>query len=207
VNAYEVSAPEAVERLREAVHRIAADTRDRRATGTSHEDADDIHGSVATDGAIGFDPFPVLEALCRHDAHVVVMGQVAGIMHGSTELTGDLDLLWDGHMQQAPRLAAALASAAATITDGDGAPLSCAPDAFHLPKVLFRTPTVSGDCCTPSLPWGDLDIAGIIRRAETAVEPSGLTIHYVSLADLIVMRRAAGRTKDHRRADELEPLL
>ena len=29
------------------------------------------------------------------------MGQVAGIMHGSRELTGDLDLLWDGDLHPA----------------------------------------------------------------------------------------------------------
>jgi len=44
---------------------------------------------------------------------VAVMGQVAGIMHGSRELTGDLDLLWDGDHGQAPALAAAFAAAGA----------------------------------------------------------------------------------------------
>lgn len=39
--------------------------------------------------AIEFDPFPLLRALHRHGAEAVVIGQVAGILHGSQELTGD----------------------------------------------------------------------------------------------------------------------
>ncbi|MFF4038657.1 hypothetical protein [Streptomyces sp. NPDC001816] len=57
------------------------------------EEADDVAGTFATDGALGFDPIPFLRALCEARSHAVVIGQVAGIMHGSIELTGDLDLL------------------------------------------------------------------------------------------------------------------
>lgn len=38
------------------------------------------------------------------------MGQVTGIMHGSRELTGDLDLLWDGEARQADALSATFAA-------------------------------------------------------------------------------------------------
>jgi len=195
-----------MQRLEEAVRRIGTNTSDRLRTGSSHENADETLGSYETDSAIGFDPFPVLEALHRHGATVVVIGQVAGIMHGSTELTGDLDLLWDGRQRQAGRIAAAFTAAGATLTDDAGARLSCTAEAFELPKVLFRTRTASGDCCTPKLPWGDLDIEGILRRPDIAVGPAGVVIRYARRADLIVMRRTADRAKDHRRADELERL-
>lgn len=196
----------AFRRLENALRLIAAETQTRPLTNSSHEDADEIIGSFATDSAHGFDPLPVLQSLHRDGAQVVVMGQFAGIMHGSAELTGDLDLLWDGEEHQAARLAAGFAAVGAAVTADDGMPLAVTPEAFRLPKVLFSAPSASGDRCTPSLPWGNLDIRAIIQRAETAVGPGGVVVRYVSAGDLIVMRRAAGRPKDHRRADELERL-
>ena len=140
--------------------RLAGQTRGRALTGRSHEEADDVAGTAATDDAIGFDPLPLLRALDEHGARVVVIGQVAGIMHGSRELTGDLDLLWDGHPRQAAAMAAAFASVPASLTDMDGVPVACEPAAFGLPKLLVRTPAASGGCCTPAQPWGDLPVAG-----------------------------------------------
>ena len=198
--------PAAVQRLEDAIRLLARQTRGRARTGRSHQDADDAAGTVTTDDAIGFDPLPLLRALDEHGAHVVVIGQVAGIMHGSRELTGDLDLLWDGDPGQAAALAAAFTSVSAVLTDEDDVPVRCDPAAFELPKVLFHSPTASGDCCTPALPWGDLPIADFIGRCETVTAVSGFKIRYLAREDLIRMRRAIGRPKDLRRADELERL-
>jgi hypothetical protein len=109
-----------VRRLQEALDRLAGQTLGRPLTGRTHADADDISGTVLTDDAVGFDPLPLLRALDRAGARVVVIGQVAGIMHGSRELTGDLDLLWDGDAAQAGPLAAAFAGPSARLTDDDG---------------------------------------------------------------------------------------
>ena len=137
-----------VGRLLAAMGRLADETRGRPRTGLTHEDADDVTGTAGTDDAAGFDPLPLLRALDRAGARVVVIGQVAGIMHGSRELTGDLDLLWDGDAAQAGSLAAVFAASSARLTDDDGVCVRCEPAAFRLPKVLFRTATASGDCCT-----------------------------------------------------------
>ena len=196
----------AVRRLVDAVTRLAEHTRDRRPTGTTHDDADDTAGTVDTDDAVGFDPFPLLDALHRTGAEAVVIGQVAGILHGSRELTGDLDLLWDGAPAQAHAIARAFASTGAVLTDGDGHPLPVADESFALPKVLFRTATASGDCCTPALPWGDLPVVEFIARADRATTAAGTQIRYLNRADLIAMRRAVGRPKDLRRAAELARL-
>jgi hypothetical protein len=126
------------------VSRLAEQT--RALNGLSHCDADETVGTFGTDDAVGFDPLPLLRALHEYGAELVVMGQVAGIMHGSRELTGDLDLLWDGEAGQAEALAAAFASVSADLTDGEGVPVRCEPAAFGLPKVLFRrvpTPTAA----------------------------------------------------------------
>jgi hypothetical protein len=193
-------------RLREAVRRLADQTRDRPRTGLTHQDADDVTGTAGTDDAAGFDPLPLLRALDLAGARVVVIGQVAGIMHGSEELTGDLDLLWDGSAAQAGLLAAAFTHASAQLTNDDGVPVPCDPGAFRLPKVLFRTATASGDCCTTALPWGSLPVTDFLGRCDTA-SAGDFTIRYLSRPDLIRMRQATGRPKDLRRAAELEALL
>jgi hypothetical protein len=192
--------------LRDAARRLAERTAGRPPSGRSHDDADDVVGTVDTDDAVGFDPLPLLRALDEHGASVVVIGQVAGIMHGSTELTGDLDLLWDGTPAQAAALAAAFGAAGATLTDDAGAPLRCEPAAFGLPKVLFSSPHASGDCCTPALPWGDLPVGDFLARARVARTADGRQIRYLDRTDLIQMRHAVGRPKDLRRATELDHL-
>jgi hypothetical protein len=194
-----------VQRLREALDRLAGQTLGRPLTGRTHADADDITGTVLTDDAVGFDPLPLLRALDRAGARAVVIGQVAGIMHGSRELTGDLDLLWDGDAGQAGSIVAAFAASSARLTDDDGVPVPCEPEAFGRPKVLFRTATASGDCCTPALPWGGLSVMDFIGRCEVA-SAGEFMIRYLGRQDLIRMREAVGRPKDLRRADELRDL-
>lgn len=191
-------------RLDDAVARLAALTAGRARTGTSHEDGDDVTGTVGTDDAIGFDPRPLLRALDAAGAEVVVMGQVAGILHGSRELTGDLDLLWDGDPRQQEALATAFTAVGAALVDDDDRPVATAPAAFALAKVRFATPTASGDCCTPALPWGALDVRAFVARALVATGPDGFRVRYVTRSDLVTMRRAVGRAKDRRRAEELE---
>jgi hypothetical protein len=194
----------AIERLRQAVRRLAEVNRDRAPTGVAHDDADEVVGTVASDDAFGFDPFPLLRALHDAGARVVVMGQVAGILHGSAELTGDLDLLWDGDVDQAPALAAAFARVGAVLTDDGGAVVACTAQAFTLPKVQFRSSSASGDCCTPALPWGALPVTEFLHRCQIAVADDGTVVRYLDREDLIRMRLAVGRVKDRRRAQELQ---
>ncbi len=195
---------EPLERLRAAARRTRELALNRASTGLGHQDADDDVGTIGTDDALGFDPFPLLEALHHNGVRAIVIGQVAGIMHGSTELTGDLDLLWDGAPAHAPALADAFTFVNAQLIDEKGNPVATHPDSFLRPKVQFTSPGAGGDCCTPALPWGNLQVREFLDRAITAVDPGGLEVHYVSRRDLIRMRRAMGRPKDLRRADELD---
>lgn len=190
-------------RLRDAIRRIAEVTDGRPPTGFGHDDADDVEGTIACDDAAGFDPIPLLRSLDEHGARVVIIGQVAGILHGSSELTGDLDLLWSGDRSEALSVAAAFSAVGAMLTDDDGGLLGPDDEPFSLPKVQFRTATAAGDCCTPALPWGDLDIEGILQRAESTVV-DGARLHYLTRPDLIAMRLAVGRPKDLRRVAELQ---
>lgn len=192
-------------RLRVAITRIAEHTQGRMATGLTHDDADGAVGTIASDDAVGFDPMPVLRAIAHAGANAVVIGQVAGILHGSTELTGDLDLLWSGDPRDAGAMGAAFNALGAELLDDSGTRLDSPAQAFSLPKTLFRTPFAAGDCCTPRLPWGDMDVAAFLGRAiSAAVE--GAPVRYLAMDDLIAMRRAASRPKDLRRITELERL-
>jgi hypothetical protein len=194
-----------LDRLDTAVRRIHEHVGTRAPRGVSHDDADGTVGTIECDDAVGFAPLRVLAALDRRGARAVVIGQVAGIMHGSQELTGDLDLLWSGAASGAPKFAAGFADVHAVLFDDEHAQLPLAPEAFALSKVLFRASGASGDRCTPGLPWGRVDILGVMERAES-VSGGGVTVHYVSLTDLVAMRRASGRPKDRRRAEELARL-
>ncbi|MFJ6386869.1 hypothetical protein ACIQJT_04605 [Streptomyces sp. NPDC091972] len=182
-------------RLRQAIARTEDATRERPPIGRRPEEADDLLGTFATDGALGFDPFPFLRALHDAGSHAIVIGQVAGIMHGSTELTGDLDLLWDGTPDEARALRDALALC------------GCAelPDLARS-QVGYRVTGASGDLCTPELRWGAMDVTPCLTSADITRDPAGFTIRYAALDDLIHMRRALGRPKDRRRADELARL-
>src|ERR1700712_3041606 len=182
-----------VEHLRSVLQRWSETTSGRARTGLRHDDADDVVGTAATDDAIGFDPSPVLTHLHRAGLRVVVIGQVAGILHGSVEPTGDLDLLWSGDPDQAQAMAGAFDDLGAELTDDDGHPIPCTADAFRLPKVQFRTASASGDCCTPALPWGELPVQELHDRAGRVVAGDGTVVHYLTAADLVLMRRAVGR--------------
>src|SRR5437879_1936015 len=80
-----------IDRLERASELIRAGARARPRRASRHDDADDDVGTFATDDAIGFDPFPMLRLMQRSGVEYAVFGQVAGIMHGSLEPTGDLD--------------------------------------------------------------------------------------------------------------------
>lgn len=197
-----MTAASAVLRLEQAVARGRAATKGRIPLGVGHQDATEDLGTFATDDAIGFDPFPVLRAMHIAGVQVVVMGQVAGIMHGSMELTGDLDLLWSGGAQ-AEGMARAFQALDAELADDDGTPVPCLGSSLAVPKIVFRTASSSGDCCTPDLPWGQLPIKDYIANCEVASTTDGTLIRYVSRQALVEMRLAVGRIKDLRRVDEL----
>jgi hypothetical protein len=159
----------AFRRLRDSVLRLVDHTRDRTRTAVSHQDADDVTGTVNTDDALEFNSLPLLRTFDERGAKVVVIGQVAGIMLGSRELTGDLDLLWDGGDGQRPAMVAAFTQANAGLSNDDDEPLTVGVGAVSLPKVLFRSQFASGDCCTPALAWGSAPVADFLDRCRTVI--------------------------------------
>jgi hypothetical protein len=173
--------------------------------GVRHDDADDDVGTFDTDYAIGFDPFPMLAIMQDSGADFAVFGQVAGIMHGSLELTGDLDILWDPSQSDVGRMAQVIGSAGLSFRDDEHAAITDLEFGLALPKLYFEGLGCAGDLCTPLLPWGALDVHAFLQRKSWS-QVETLAVPYLDLQDLIEMRRQVARPKHVRRARELEAL-
>jgi hypothetical protein len=146
-----------------------------------------------------------LELLARHSIDCVVIGGVAAVYHGSSEVTHDLDVCYASDHENLERLVKALRSVNACLR---GAPRG-------LPFILDAETLRKGLNFTFDTDVGSLDLLGEIRGVggfadviEDA-EPAmmfGHKFRILSLPKLIAAKRAAGRTKDLRALPELEAI-
>jgi transcriptional regulator with XRE-family HTH domain len=138
---------------------------------------------------------PLLAALIRHRVDFVVIGGVAGWVHGSAYPTYDLDIAYGRDETNRERLAAALRDVHATWRGGP-------PD---LPIELDAQMLGNGANFTFDTPYGEFDVLGDpsgIRsyealRAEARIEfYEELEIRVASIDHLIAMKQSADRPKD-----------
>lgn len=142
-----------------------------------------------------FDPIQGLRVLDEYGVRYVVIGGVAGAVHGSPSITQDLDICYDRRPDNLERLAEALRSINSRLR---GAP----PD---VPFILDARTLERGDFFTFSTDVGPLDLVGtpgssggyeaLARNAET-INLDDLIVRVASLPDLMAMKRAAGRPQD-----------
>jgi hypothetical protein len=137
----------------------------------------------------------LLGPLVRHGVDFVVVGGVAGLVHGSSYPTYDLDVAYARGPANAVRLAAALEEIGVRLRGAQ-------PD---LPFRLDAQTIDSGANFTFITPYGDLDVladvGGVRSFAElraTASEKqiAGYAVRVASIDHLIAMKRASNRTKD-----------
>lgn len=140
-------------------------------------------------------PKPLLEALDRHGVDFVVVGGLAGLAHGSSYPTYDLDIAYSREQPNLRRLAAALKEIGVTLR---GAP----PD---LPFQLDAQTLANGANFTFDTEFGSFDVLGDIagiksyeelRQGARIERIAGVEVRVASLDQLITMKRAANRTKD-----------
>jgi hypothetical protein len=144
-----------------------------------------------------FQPDVILNALIEHDVRFVLIGGLAAQAHGSPSLTGDLDICYARDPANLDRLAATLADLSAVRR-------GLAVDAPRMPPLDARTLRAGGPF-TLTTTAGDFDLLATPdpgfdyeRLLSTSVSTTvaGHPVHVASLADLIDMKRAAGRPKD-----------
>jgi len=143
----------------------------------------------------------LLGPLLAHGVDFVLIGGQAGISHGSSYPSYDLDVLYARDRDNVVRLVAAL--------EEIGVRLRGAPK--DPPFVLDARSIENGANFTFITPYGDFDVladaAGMpsyaeLKSAAVEQEAFGHLIKVASIDHLIAMKRAAGRTKDKLMVEE-----
>jgi hypothetical protein len=146
-----------------------------------------------------------LQLLASNEVEFVIVGGVAGSIHGSTIATFDLDLCYARHESNLARLAEALAPLRPRLR---GAP-------EELPFIWDVQTLKHGLNFTLQTDLGDIDLLGEITgigsfakvlACSVPMVLFGLKCNVLSLDSLIVAKRSAGRAKDLLALPELEAL-
>lgn len=145
----------------------------------------------------------LLQLLTGHQVEFIIIGGVAAVIHGSSRLTQDLDILYRRTPDNLERLVQALA--------GQSPYLRGAPPG--LPFQWSATTLRMGLNFTLDTSLGPLDLLGEVTGGGSyeallddaiEVEVFGLTCRCLDLTALIRTKRAAGRPKDLEAIAELE---
>jgi len=143
----------------------------------------------------GFDPVAALQVLVAHKVDFVVIGGIAARLWGSPSVTRDLDICYARTPANLERLAGALQQIHAKLRGVSE----------EVPFRLDARTLAAGDSFTFRSDVGDLDCLGTptgtggyddLRASAARLDVDGLKVWVTSLADLIEMKRAAGRQKD-----------
>lgn len=147
-----------------------------------------------------------VQALCDAGVDFVVIGGVAGNLHGSATVTFDLDICFSRNSANLPRLVQALA------------PFHPRPREFpaNLPFIWDAATLRNASVFTLDTDLGKVDllaeVLGVgsfdeVKACAVEVEAYGRRFAALNLPGLIQAKRATGRPKDLSALPELESLL
>jgi hypothetical protein len=143
----------------------------------------------------------LLAPLVRHGVDFVLIGGMAGISHGSSYPSYDLDVVYARDRNNVARLVDALREIGVRLR---GAPAD-------LPFLLDAKTIENGSNFTFVTPHGDFDILGHadgmpdygeLKAAAPVREILGLEVRVAAIDHLIAMKRAANRPKDQLMVEE-----
>jgi hypothetical protein len=154
---------------------------------------------------MGFDPARVFQTLDDYGVDYLTIGGWAVVAHGYVRATVDIDFVADQDADNIERLARALASMGARLRVVDSDKLDIDPTD---PEVLGN-----GASFTMETDFGPIDFLNDVPGArpyaqmrDRSIETSaaGVRIRVVGLDDLIAMKEASGRDRDHLDIRELK---
>jgi hypothetical protein len=153
-----------------------------------------------------FDPEAILRTLAGREDRYVLIGGLAGTLHGSPLRTNDADICPARDPDNLQRLALALEDLDARLTANDTADGVPFPhDALFLSRVsLLNLITRFGLMDVSFEPSGTGGYDDLIRNA--IAYDAGVQVLVASLDDIIRSKRAANRQKDRAALPELEAL-
>lgn len=147
-----------------------------------------------------------LATLTSAGVEFIVIGGVAGVLHGSTFITQDLDIVYARNRENIRRLVTALQEHQPYLR---GAPEGLP---FRWDEQTIR----NGLNFTLTTDFGDLDLLGEVAGGGTyealvphtrEIEGFGVRFRLLNLDRLIILKRAAGRPKDLAAIAELQAIL
>lgn len=145
----------------------------------------------------------LLRVLTERGVDFVVIGGIAAVLHGSPRITQDLDICFDTSPGNLEALAGALQAVGAGLRGVDEE-VPFRPDPSTLRRVVVLTlKTRLGDLDVLASPAGSPPYPELRARADR-FDVGGFHIAVASIEDLIAMKHAAGRQKDHADVAELE---
>lgn len=151
------------------------------------------------------DPIAILRALERHQVRYVVIGGLAGVIHGSPLPTYDLDITPERSRTNIRALLAALAELDALALPG-GDDESDPADLLEAGGDLsFFTP--SGYLDVVFAPSGARGYGELAARAERLDVAEGVAPQVADLRDVIHSKQVLGRTRDQAHMTALLTLL
>jgi hypothetical protein len=150
----------------------------------------------------------IFGCLERHGVRYVVIGGLAGILHGSPQVTFDADICPERNNANLERLAAALREMGARVRTSEvpaGLPFAC--DAAFLARLeMLNLVTVFGDLDLSFQPSGTGGFVDLVTRAES-MRVKEWDVQVAALEDVIRSKEAAARPKDQRSLPVLRQLL
>jgi hypothetical protein len=150
----------------------------------------------------------ILDALFEHRVDCIILGGVALILHGSTRVTLDLDILYQRSHENIARLVTALSPFGPKLRLPDGKPLDFPFDEHTIwngANFTLWTPDFDIDllASTEDLP----SYEAVLAESELVETNRGRTFRILSLDALLRIKRRLNRIKDQLALPEIEALI